>query len=65
MNMLIMSFQEGLLPLITKPTTSPATLIDHIYSNYISTQVSSGIIITDVADHFGAFLIVKKKRPAY
>ena len=55
---------RGFLPLITKPTRvfpSSATLIDHIYSNNISAQVSSGIIITDVADHFGTFLIVKKK----
>ena len=55
---------RGFLPLITKPTRvfpSSATLIDHIYSNNISAQLSSGIIITDVADHFGTFLIVKKK----
>ena len=53
-------FSRGFLPVITKPTrisTSSATLIDHIYTNNITTTGNSGIIITDVADHFGTFHI--------
>ena len=57
-------FSRGFLPLITKPTRifqSSATLIDHIYTNTITSDSSSGIIITDVADHFGTFHIVNNK----
>ena len=51
-------FSRGFIPQITKPTRvtpSSATLIDHIYTNTISPNSASGIIITDVADHFGVF----------
>ena len=57
-------FSRGFMPVITKPTRvtpSSATLIDHIYSNNISASSKSGIIINDVADHFGIFHIVKSK----
>lgn len=56
---------HGFLPVITKPTricSSTATLIDHIYTNDISSTHHSGIIITDVADHFGTFLITQNKK---
>ena len=60
---------QGFLPKITRPRITPhsATLIDHIYSNDnrpTSQNSISGIIITDVADHFGTFHIVNKcKQP--
>ena len=53
-------FQNGFIPTITKPTritSTSAILIDHIYTNNITTSGKSGIIITDVADHFGTFYI--------
>jgi hypothetical protein len=46
------------LPAITKPTRitiSSATLIEQIYTNNVSIMANSGIIITDVADHFATF----------
>jgi hypothetical protein len=57
-------FCNGYLPVIVKPTritASSATLIDHIYTNNITSRSHSGIIITDVADHFGIFHIVSTK----
>ena len=54
----------GFLPQITKPTRvtkSTATLLDHIYSNTTSPDPINGIIINDVADHFGIFYIEKHK----
>ena len=51
-------FSHGFLPLITKPTRiaqQSSTLIDHIYSNHNFTSSQSGIIINDVADHYGTF----------
>ena len=61
---------QGFLPKITRPTRitpHSATLIYHIYSNDngpTSQHSTSGIIITDVADHFGTFHIVNKcKQP--
>ena len=58
--------RTGHLPVITKPTRitdHSATLLDHIYSNSISINYQSGIIITDVADHFGTFYVSRKKSP--
>ena len=57
-------FTQGFLPLITKPTrvtSTSATLIDHIYTNNICKASISGIILTDVADHFGIFYCVQCK----
>ena len=59
-------FSLGFLPLITKPTRitpASATLIDHIYTNNISQSQLSGIILTDVADHFGTFHIILNTPP--
>ena len=52
-------FVNGFLPMITKPTRitqSSATLIDHIFTNNLA-EATSGIIITDVSDHFAVFYI--------
>ena len=49
---------QGFVPQIIKPTritSASATLIDHIYCNHAHTNCDSGIIITDIADHFGVF----------
>lgn len=54
-------FASGALPIITKPTritSHSATLIDHVYCNLPISKVKSGIIITDIADHFGTFAIL-------
>lgn len=53
---------NGLFPLITKPTrvqTHSATIIDHIYTNMTKKTITSGVIITDISDHFGTFTILK------
>jgi len=55
-------FSNGFLPIIVKPTritVSSATLLDHIYTNNITATGHSGIIITDVADHFGTFYLTR------
>ena len=54
LNMII---SQGFLPLITKPTRicrTASTLIDHMYCNKIT--CTAGIVITDVADHYGTLL---------
>ena len=48
----------------TRVTPTTATLIDHIYTNISSPSYKSGILIHDVADHFGTFISVSKKVPA-
>ena len=55
-------FSNGFLPIISKPTricSAAATLIhvDHIYTNNLLSSGYSGIIIPDVADHFGTFYV--------
>lgn len=57
-------FSHGFVPVIHKPTRvshTSATLIDHIYSNQICDNSKSGIILTDVADHFGTFYLIQDK----
>ena len=57
-------FSLGFSPVITLPTRlsqHSATLIDHIYTNRTS-STNSGVIITDVADHFGIFYITKENK---
>ncbi len=61
-------FSYGYLPLITRPTRvskSSATLIDHIYINDLTSIGHAGIIITDVADHFGTFYLTHGKKSVY
>ena len=60
---------RSFVPKILKPTrvcTTTATLIDHIYTNIHTHDCLSGIIINDVADHFGIFLSLAntKKTPS-
>ena len=55
---------HGFLPTITKPTRiqSPtATLIDQVFARFGSRTVDfvSGIMLTDISDHFGVFLCLK------
>jgi potassium voltage-gated channel Eag-related subfamily H protein 8 len=53
----------GFVPLISKPTRitdHSATLIDNIISNSNIDVIESGILVTDVADHFGVFHIISK-----
>ena len=52
---------QGFNPHITKPTritSTTAILIDHLYSNHTHTDYDSGIIITDMTDHFGIFHLI-------
>ena len=52
-------FARGFIPRILKPTrvtNTSATLLDHILTNDISAKYQSGIVINEVADHFGVFL---------
>ena len=61
-------FPRSFLPLILKPTricASTASLIDHMFTNNIVAKSISGIIITDVADHFGTFYITNNKTKKY
>ena len=63
-NFFNLMFQHNLIPIINKPTRITkrnATAIDHIITNsYLSSNIETGIIKTDVSDHFPIFLIAKK-----
>ena len=54
-------FQNGSIPVINKPTrvtNKSITCIDHIYINsFFNHDISSGIIKTDISDHFPVFII--------
>ena len=51
---------QGLLPMITKPThiyNSGASLIDHIFVSHTCNPVTTGVLVSDVSDHFPTFYI--------
>ena len=56
-------FQNGIFPVINRPTRvtkSSATVIDHILTNtIIDSHIQSGIIKTDISDHFAVFSLIK------
>ena len=59
-----MLFSHGLLPIVTKPTRitcHSATLIDHIYTNYSISHITSGIATIDISDHLPVFCILKSQ----
>ena len=55
------AFQNSLTTLINKPTRATrtnATAIDHIVTNaFLNKQIKTGIIKTEISDHFPIFLI--------
>ena len=56
---------HGFLPKITMATriaNSSVTLIDHIYTNETAKHITSGVIITDVSDHFGTFQFIQEPK---
>ena len=56
-------FQNGIFPVINRPTRvtkTSATVIDHILTNtIIDWQLQSGIVKTDISDHFAVFSLIK------
>ena len=60
-NLVNLTFQNSLIPLINKPTIvtrTNATAIDQILTNaFLNKQTETGIIKTEISDHFLIFLI--------
>ena len=56
-----LTFQNFLIPIInnsTRVSKTKATLIDHILTNdFLGTASSTGIVKSDISDHFPIFLI--------
>lgn len=53
-------FSYSYFPLISKPTrvtNHSATLIDNIFTNSLENNIKSGVLITDISDHFGIFTL--------
>ena len=53
-------FSHNFIPLINKPTRiskNNATIIDHILTNTFNNDYKSGIVKTDISDHFPVFII--------
>ena len=56
------NFNHGMMPLINKPTritNHSSTLIDNIFTNNMSVNMNSGILILGLTDHFPVFSIEK------
>ena len=62
-NFVNLIFRHGLIPTINKPTRvirNTATVIDHIITNsVINAKFKTGIIKTDISDHFPILFIFK------
>ena len=56
-------FQNGIFSVINRPTRVTklsATIIDHILTNtLIDSHIQSGIIKTEISDHFAVFSLLK------
>lgn len=51
---------NNLYPLITRPTrvtVRSTTLIDNIFTNIINNEIISGILVSDISDHFPVFMV--------
>ena len=44
-------------------TSKSKSLIDHIYTNDIKHRMNSGILVSDISDHFPVFAIISKMKP--
>ena len=62
-NVFNLVLQQGFLPLIQRPTRvtrTSATAIDHILTNRVlENKIESGIIKTDISNHFPTFIVLK------
>ena len=58
-----LAFQNSIFPVINRPTRvtkTSATIIDHILiSRIIDSPLHSGIVKTDISDHFAVFCLLK------
>ena len=58
-----LAFQNSIFPVINRParvTQNSATIIDHILTNtIIDSPLHSGIVKTDISDHFAVFCLLK------
>ena len=53
------SIENSFLPLINRPTRvtdHSATIIDHFWTNDLSVDIKSGILMNDCSDHFAPFI---------
>jgi len=50
-------FSKGFFPLIDKPfrISSSATLLDNIWTNNLTCEITSAIVTDSISDHFGIF----------
>ena len=49
---------RSLIDVPTRVTETSKTLIDHIITNDKQRAVSTGVLISDLSDHYGAFAII-------
>ena len=53
-------FSRAFFPLISRPTritSNTASLIDNIFTNYVTNCAVSGLLFTDISDHLSIFSI--------
>ena len=60
---MINSSCKCVIDLPTRITPHSKTLLDHIYvSDYTRHVYTSGVLLTDISDHFGTFIAVAEKK---
>ena len=50
------------IDLPTRITENSKTLLDHIYVNENKHPYMSGVILSDISDHFGTFISISTKK---
>ncbi len=59
-----MMYTYGVYPQINKPTritSFSTTLIDNIFTNYLSTNLKCGVLCNDISDHLPIFYVAEYK----
>ena len=61
-NMLLGSICKCLIDLPSRVTSKSISLIDHICINDIKHRMNSGILVSDISDHFPVFAMISKMK---
>ena len=59
-----MMHSHGMLPLINRTTRvdkTRASLLDHIWTNCIESYNGSGVVMSDITDHYLTFVMINKE----
>ena len=64
-NSLISSWCKCLTNIPTRVNIIGATLLDHAYTSLLNNFIVSGVLVTDISDHYSIFSLISKAGKNY